>query len=66
MQFIAFPMRRLNYEFLSDWLEAVQAFSILGAVALIIALVLLIVVLFVKDNKVLKLIVWVLAFVAGR
>ena len=59
-------MRSLNYEFLSDWLEAVQAFSILGAVALIIALVLLIVVLFVKDNKVLKLIVWVLAFVAGR
>ena len=34
--------------------------------ALIIALVLLIVVLFVKDMKVLKLIVWILAFVAGR
>ena len=51
---------------LSDWLEAVQAFAFLGVVTLIIALVLVIIVLFMKDVKVLKLIVWILAFVAGR
>ena len=65
--YVVVVLTKVHYNsFISDWLEASQAFAIIGFLVLIVALVLTIVVIFLKDMKVLKLIAWILCFVAGK
>ncbi|KAH3703209.1 uncharacterized protein LOC127859340 isoform X3 [Dreissena polymorpha] len=55
----------VNVENATSWWEATQAFEVIGILLIIAALILTIVVVFVKsDMKILKLVAWILSFCA--